>query len=78
MWSYDKEIEKIRAINLPKNVEDAIVALLDNKLPESSVCSILNQYLTTGEITQSQAYSVMDILYLIDEECLEDRFIIDY
>lgn len=77
MWSYNKEIEKIRAMNLPQNVEDSIIALLENKLPESSVCIILNQYLASGDITQAQAYSVMDILCLIDEECLEDRFIID-
>ena len=77
MWSYKKEIEKIKAMNLPDHVNIAIIAVLEHKLPESSICPLLNQFLAFKDITQKQAYEIMDILGLIDEECLEDQFILD-
>ncbi len=77
MWSYEKEINKIKALNLSSSIEDIIVSMLEHKLPESFICPILNQYLAAGEISQKDAYKVIDILGLIDEECLEDCFIVD-
>ncbi len=78
MWNYDKEIAKIKDLDLDPVVLSDIVAFLEAKLPESSVCSVLNKYLSSGMISQDLAYKVMDILSLIDEECLEDRFILDF
>jgi len=78
MWSYDKEIAKIKDLGLDPIVLADIVAFLEAKLPESSVCFVLNKYLSNGMISQDLAYKVMDILSLIDEECLEDRFILDF
>lgn len=77
MWNYNKEIAKIKNLDLNLEVLNDIIPLLEALLPESSVCEFLNIHLKKGTLTQSQAYEIMDILGLIDMECIDEEFI-DY
>jgi len=76
---FSSSIKDLRDLDINPDAKELLLKpMLDDTIfSESDLCPVINALIKSKMISIEEAYAILGVLGLIDEECLKDEYICD-